>query len=95
MYYFSTRIRITLFKRKIKNVLVGLRETRGDPLKNDKDLQNRSMRFAAYKQFIWWIFQHLNKGIRRVIPSCVAWSIRKLFPEADERYTRFKEIKRN
>ena len=47
MYYFSTRIRITLFKRKIKNVLVGLRETRGDPLENDKDLQNRSMRFAA------------------------------------------------
>ena len=44
MYYFSTRIR---------KVLVGLHETQGDPLENDKNLQNRSLRFAAYKQFIW------------------------------------------
>ena len=41
MYYFSTRIPITLFKRKKKkNVLVGLREIRGDPLENVKDLHN-------------------------------------------------------
>ena len=82
---------LCLNKTILKNVLVGLHETRGDPLENDKDLQNRSLRFAAYKQFIWWIFQHLGKGNRRVLPPCVVWSIRKLFPEADGQYTRFEK----
>ena len=53
MHYFSTRIRIAVFKQ---NVFVGLHETGGDPLENVKDLQNRVLLFAAYKQFIWWIF---------------------------------------
>ena len=86
---------LCLNKTILKNVLVGLHETRGDPLENDKDLQSRSPRFPAYKQFIWWIFQHLGKRNRRVIPSCVVWSIRKLFPEADGQYTRFKEGERD
>ena len=44
---------LCLNKTIIKTVLVGLHETRGDPLKNNKDLQNKSLHFAAYKQFIW------------------------------------------
>ena len=84
-----------LNKTILKNVLVGLHETRRDPLENYKDLQNRSLRFAAYKQFIWWIFQHLGKGNRRVIPSCVVWSIRKLFPEADGQHTWCNEGERD
>ena len=36
----------------LNKVLVDLHETRGDPLENDKNLQNRSLRFAAYKQII-------------------------------------------
>ena len=57
MYYFSTRMRIVVFNKTIlKNFLVDLHETQGDPLENGKDLQNRSLRFAAYKQFIWRIF---------------------------------------
>ena len=82
---------LCLNKTISKIVLLGLHKTRGDPLENDKDLQNRSLHFAAYKQLIWWIFQDLGKGNRRVIPSCVVWSIRKLFPEVDGQYTRFKE----
>ena len=36
------------------------------------------------------------KGInRQAIPPCVVWSIRKLFPEADGQYTRFKEGERD
>ena len=54
---------LRLNKTILKNVLVGLHETRGDPLENDKDLQNISLCFAVYKQFIWWIFQYLAKGI--------------------------------
>ena len=81
---------LCLNKTILKNVLVGLHETRGDPLENYKDLQNRSLRFAAYKQFIWWIFQHLGKGNRRVIPSCVVSRPTRKLPEADGQYTQFK-----
>ena len=81
---------LCLNKTILKNVLVGLHETRRDPLENYKDLQNRSLRFAAYKQFIWWIFQHLGKGNRRVIPSCVVSRPTRKLPEADGQYTQFK-----
>ena len=76
-------------------MLVGLHETRGDPLEKNTNIQNRSLRFAAYQQFIWWIFQYLGKGNRRVIPSCVVWSIRKHFPEANGQYTWFEEGERD
>ena len=45
-----------LAKFVLKNVLVGLHETRGDPLEKESELTNRSLRFAACKQFIWWVF---------------------------------------
>ena len=44
---------LCLEKLVLKNVLVGLHETRGDPLKKDGKLSNRSLRFTAYRQFIW------------------------------------------
>ena len=89
------KFELLCLKRTIlKNVLVGLHETGGGPLENDKDLQNRSLHFAASKQFIWWIFQHLGKGNRWVILTCVVWLIRKLFPGADGQYTWFKEGER-
>lgn len=80
---------LCLEKFVLQNVLVGLHKTRGDPLASE--LTNRSLRFAAYKQFIWWIFQKLGKGNRRVIPSCVVWNIRKLYPEANGQYVLFIE----
>ena len=54
-----------------KNVLPGLLETRGDHLEDN--FSNQSLRYAAYKQFIWWVFKHLDKGNRRVIPWCALW----------------------
>ena len=86
---------LCLNKTILKNVLVGLHETRGDPLENDNDLQSRPLCFAASKQYIWWMFRHLGKRNRRVISSCVVWSIRKLFPEVNRQYTRFKEGERD
>lgn len=82
-------------KTVLKNVLVSLHETRGDPLEKEAEIKNQSIRFAACKQFIWWVFQRLGKGNRRVIPSCVVWNIRKKFPEATGQYTRFKEGERD
>ena len=94
--YVSTWIWIAVLKQNnFKKVLVGLHETLGDPLENDKDLQNISLHLAVYRQFVWWIFQHLYKGNRGVILSCVVWSIRKLSPEADGQYTWFKEGERD
>ena len=73
----------------LKNVLVGFHETKGDPL--EQNVTNKSMRFAAYKQFIWWIFQRLGKGNRRVIPACVLWKIRNRFPEGNGKYKLYSE----
>ena len=51
----------------------------------------RSLRYAAYRQFNWWIYTHLGKGNRRVIPSCVLWSIRSCFEEQDGVYVLYSE----
>ena len=57
----------------LKNVLTGLHVTRGDHLENN--FSNWSLRYTAYKQFIWWVFKRLGKGNRRFIPLCVLWKI--------------------
>ena len=45
------------------------------------------MRWAAYRQFIWWIHGRMGRRNRRVIPACVVHSIRKQFPkEAGDAY---------
>ena len=31
----------------------------------------KSYRFAGYKQFSWWIHNHLGKGVTKVIPSAL------------------------
>lgn len=36
----------------------------------------RSLRYAAYGQFCWWIHARLGKGVRRIIPVCVVKKIR-------------------
>ena len=97
MCYLSTRIRVAVFNKKNFKKCFSwfVWNSRRSRRNYDKDLQNRSLRFAAYKQFIWWIFQHLGKGNRLAIPSCVVRSIRKLFPEADGQFTRFKEGERD
>ena len=51
----------------------------------------RSLRYAAYRQFTWWIYTHLGKGNRRVIPSCVLWKIRHTFNEKDGVYVPYSD----
>ena len=76
---------LCLNKAVLANVLTGLHVSRGDYLENVST--NRSLRYASYKQYVWWTFKTLGKGNRRVIPSCVIWKIRNTFPEPDEQYT--------
>ena len=76
-------------KLVLENVLTGLHELWGDYM--EKTWSNWSLRYAAYKQFIWWVFKSLSKGKRRVIPSCTLWRIRKLYPEPNKEYNLYSE----
>ena len=74
---------------ELKNVLTELHETSGDHLEDN--FSNRSLRYAAYKQLIWWMFKHLGKGNRRIIPSCASWKIREYFAEPNADYVHYSE----
>ena len=52
-------------------------------------------RYAAYKQFIWWVFKKLGKGYRGVILLCALWKRRELYPEADGNYAMYLEGKQD
>ena len=80
-------------KHVLENVLTGLYESRVDHM--EKTWSNWSLRYAAYKQFIWWVFKSLGKRNRRVIPSCALWRIRKLYPEPNREYTLYSEGRRD
>ena len=57
--------------------------TAGIDLKELNVLFLRSYRFAAYRQFTWWVHNKGTKGVRRVVPSCVVSRIRDQFPSPD------------
>jgi len=50
----------------------------------------RFYRYAAYRQFTWWVRGWLGKKVRRVIPACAIRRIRDAFPEPDSMYVGFK-----
>ena len=75
---------LCLEKVILENVLTSLYETPGDFA--ESRTSNKSYRFAAYKQFIWFVYKRLGRGNRRFIPSCVVWKIREPFPEEDRLY---------
>ena len=61
-----------------EKVLTGLYKSRGDQM--EKTWSNWSLRYAAYKPFIWQVFKSLGKGNGKVTPSCALQRIRKLYP---------------
>jgi len=52
----------------LENVLTSVHKTRGDFVENRP---NKFYRFAAYTQFIWFVYKLLGRGNCHVIPSCV------------------------
>jgi len=46
--------------------------------------------YAAYRQYVCWIYGRLGREHRKIIPSCVLYVIRKEFLEADGNYIGFK-----
>ena len=79
---------LCLEKIVIKNVLTSLHGIRGDVL--EENLSNRSHRFEADKQFIWFVFKRPGKRNRLVIPSSVIWMITEKFPQEDGIYIPFE-----
>ena len=80
---------LCLLRVILQNFLSCLHETRGDFLQ--MMLSNKSYRFAAYKEFIWFVYKIFGKENLWVIPSCVVWKIRETFPEEDGLYILYKE----
>ena len=80
---------LCLVKVILQNVLTCLHETRGHFLQTTPS--NKFYRFAACKQYIWFVYKRLGKGNCRVIPSCVAWKIRETFLEDDGLYISYTE----
>lgn len=64
---------------------------RSEVFVDEADYSPASYRKAAYRQFILWKEGHLGRGNRKVIPSCVVWSVRNRYPAPDGQYLGFKE----
>ncbi|XP_057295017.1 P2X purinoceptor 7-like [Hydractinia symbiolongicarpus] len=70
--------------------LVNLADREGAYLPRRNNVPNKSYRYAAYRQFTWWIHDKLGRHVRRVIPSCAVSRIRAEFEEEDGNYTFFR-----
>jgi len=79
---------VCLNKNVLYTVLVTMKAVRGDtlhlPLANGLAstyfLHCRYYRVATYRQFIYWAYHRLGRGVRIVLPSCVVLVICKEFP---------------
>ena len=49
------------------------------------------MRYAAYRQFGWFVHTRLGREVRRVTPSCVVNKIRAEYASDDGQYVGFKD----
>ena len=77
----------------LKILLAGLHKSKGDYL--ERIMSNRSLRYADYEQFIWWVFNYLGKRNRRVIPSYALWKIRNCFLKPNVDYVNHSEGKKD
>lgn len=61
------------------------------PEQKPKPIPNEAFRYAGYRQFVFWVYDNLEQGERKVIPSCAVWKIRERFKKADnEKYVQFQ-----
>ena len=56
-----------------------------------RPIPTRSLRLAAYRAFVYWVWGKLGHKNRRPIPACVVKSIREAYPEPSGVYEGFHE----
>ena len=83
---FST---VCLNNAVLRTTLSMLNSLRGENLV----YENNAFRYAAYRQFTWWIHNRLGQGVRRIIPSCAIWAIRDQYPDETNTYVPFREAR--
>ena len=81
---------VRLAKPVLKTALSALNHFRGDSLET---VDNESFRFSGYKQYIFWIYNYLGKGIQKDVSSCSVWKIRDKFKSVSGIYIPFSESK--
>ena len=64
-----------------KNVLVGLREAKGDQLEKENEIKSRSLRFPTYKNLYRGYIKDLGKETGDF--SCILWKLRQCYTEAN------------
>jgi hypothetical protein len=50
---------------------------------------NNNMRHAAYRQFVLYVTGNTGRHRRVIVPSCVTWAIRRIWPSDDGHYKGF------
>ena len=79
---------VCLSKPVLDTALSVFNHFRGDSIEN---IDNKSYRLASCKQYIFWVYNYLGKGVRKVIPSCAVWKIRNEFKSENNLYVPFAE----
>ena len=79
---------VCLSKPVLDTVLSVFNHFRRDSIEN---IDNKSYRFAGYKQCILWVYNYLGKGVQKVIPSCAAWKTKNEFKSENNLYVPFAE----
>ena len=69
--------------------LVSLNDREGCYLPSEGSVTNKNYRYAAYRQFSWFIYTKLGKNVRQIIPTCAVLKIREAFPAEDGKYVKF------
>jgi len=82
---------VVLNKYVLWAALVSLNDRECAWLPPKDNIPNRSYRYAAYRQFSWFIYTKLGRYVRRIIPACVVNLIRNTYPEPNGEYVSFKD----
>jgi len=92
-----TEVRRELFARILldADVLRLILMDHNDLFANGDEPINTNMRYTAYRQFILWRYGYLGQGNRMVVPSCLTWAIRNMFPEQNGQYTGYRPSRLN
>lgn len=82
---------IVLMRENLWTALVGMHDRESTSLPPRDNVPTKTYRYAAYRQFTWWVHNRLGRGVRRRIPSCVLNKIRETFPAPDAVYVGFSD----